>query len=177
MKALTTLLAVIILTASSFAGGLMKKGDKVAQVGLGYGHAGIYGDMGFPPLSLGLQYGYDDKISVGGILGYSSSSQDFGWGEYSYSYIMIGARGEYHFLENSENIDAYAGVTLGYDIVSSSWKDKTGFGFNSSASSSGSYALFGAHVGAKYYLTPQLSLFGELGYGVSYLSAGVAFRL
>ncbi|MGE5621056.1 MAG: outer membrane beta-barrel protein [archaeon] len=175
MKALSTLMAILVLTASLYADGF-KKGEKVAQIGLGYGHAGIYGDTGFPPVSLGFQYGFEDKISVGGILGYSSSSQDFYWGEWSYTYIMIGARGEYHFLEDTKNIDAYAGVTIGYDIVSSSWTDKSGWGLNDNYSASGSYALFGAHVGAKYYFTPQISLFGELGYGVSYISAGIAYK-
>jgi hypothetical protein len=153
-----------------------KKGDKIAQVGIGYGHAGIYGDMDFPPISLGFQYGIEDKISIGGIVGFSSSSDDYGWGKWSYSYIFIGARGEYHFLENSENIDAYGGLTLGYDIVSSSWEAKDeGNHFGNDASSS--YALWGLHVGAKYYFNPKVAAFAELGYGVSYITAGVAFKL
>lgn len=180
MKKIFSVIFVLFLSMTMLAQPY-KKGDMLASVGIGYGHAGIYGSMDFPPISVGLQYGIEDKISVGGILGYSSSSDswgsgDYGW-DYTYSYIFIGARGEYHFLENSSNIDAYGGVTLGYDIVSSSVESHgTGYSWGSS-SASGSYALWGLHIGARYYFNPKVSAFAELGYGVSYFTVGCAFKL
>jgi hypothetical protein len=175
MKSIFLVLIVLLISASLFAQPF-NKGDKIGQVGIGFGHAGAYGSMGFPPIFAGFQYGLEDKISVGGLVGFSTSSDDFGYGKWTYTYIFIGARGEYHFLEHSDNIDAYAGITLGYDIVSSSvtWKEEH-VGYNWSAS--GSYALWGFHIGAKYYFNPKIAAFAEVGYGVSYISAGVAFKL
>ena len=184
MKSFFSVLLVLILSISLSAQPF-KSGDKIGQVGIGYGFAGIYGGTTIPPISLGFQYGLDitgdlkDKISLGGIIGYTSSSYDYGtylgtdW-SWTYRYILIGARGEYHFLENSENLDAYGGITVGYAIVSVS--EPTGWnGYGYSAGTS--YAVFGFHVGARYYFSPTIAVFGELGYGVGYITAGVAFKL
>ncbi|MCX6148970.1 MAG: hypothetical protein NTX22_00430 [Ignavibacteriales bacterium] len=180
MKSLLSVFLVLVLTVSLFAE-QFNKGEKVAQLGIGFGHAGIYGDMGFPPLIAGFQYGILKNISVGGIIGYSSSSDkwgddSYGW-EYTYTYIFIGARGEYHFLENVEKLDLYAGVTLGYDIVTASSKvhGNNNYGYNGS-SASASYALTGIHGGVRYYVSPQFAVWGEVGYGVSLISGGVAFK-
>jgi len=170
-KVLFVLFAVAFLSASTFAQ-TFSKGDKIGQVGIGYGFAGIYGDATIPPISVGLQFGINEKISVGGILGYTSSTYGLpGW-EWTYSYILVGARGEYHFLDALEKTDLYAGATLGYNIVS---YDEPA-GYNGWYSASGSYALFGFHGGARYYVSPQFAIFGELGYGVGYITAGVAYK-
>jgi hypothetical protein len=169
-------LITLLGTETVFAQSIFKKEDKVGQVGLGLGFGGIYGSVSFPPISFGFQYGIHEKISVGGIIGYTSSTEKVFFArnyEWKYSYIVIGARGEYHFLENIDKVDGYAGATLGYNIVSVS--EPTGFGGTYSAS--GSYLLFGVHVGGRYYFNPQIAAFAELGYGLGYLTAGVAFKL
>lgn len=171
------LLFVFILSLSDLSAQKLKKGEMVGQAGLGFGLAGVYGDAGFPPISVGLQYGLEDKISIGGIVGFTTSSEEWYWGKWSYSYVVIGGRGEYHFLEDSENIDAYGGITLGYAIVSSSWEDNGYLGYHYDASASASYAVYGFHAGARYYLSPKFALFGELGYGISYITVGAAFKL
>ncbi len=163
---------------SVFAQSPYMKGDKIGQVGIGYGFAGIYGSASVPPISVGFQYGLEDKISIGGLIGYTSSSYDLGnwYGEsykWTYTYIIIGARGEYHFLESSDKMDGYAGATLGYAITSVS----TPAGYYGGYSAGVSYMIFGAHVGLRYYLSPQIALFGEVGYGIGYITAGVAFKL
>ncbi len=71
-----------------------------------------------PSISLGYQAGILEKISVGGIAGYSSSSYGVIGYKWTYSYMFIGARGEYHFVDvDLENFDLYGGLTLGYNIV------------------------------------------------------------
>ena len=172
MKSLISVLIVLILSASLFAEPF-NKGDKVGQIGIGFGHAGVYGDMGFPPISAGLQFGVEKNISVGGIVGFSSSSYGLDEWKWTYSYIFIGARGEYHFLEDSQNMDGYAGVTLGYNIVSVSAPS----GYDGYYGVGASYALTGIHVGLRYYFNPQWAVFGELGYGVSYITVGAAIKL
>ncbi len=175
---LTVFTVVIFFVSNTFAQAPYQKGDKIGQVGIGYGFAGIYGTASVPPISVGFQYGIEDKISIGGLVGYTSSTYDYGtWygTDYSwtYTYIIIGARGEYHFLENSNNMDGYAGATLGYAIASVS----TPSGFTGYYSAGTSYMVFGAHLGLRYYFNPNIAVFGEVGYGVGYITAGVAFKL
>lgn len=152
------------------------KGALIGQVGIGFGLAGIYGTTSVPPITAGLQYGIEDKISVGGLVGFSTSSYEF-WSGFSgtYTYFLIGARGEYHFLENSDNMDAYAGLTLGYNVVSWSASGNAGNVYNWTAGDS--YAVFGFHGGLRYWFNPNIGVFGELGYGLGFLTFGASFKL
>ncbi len=177
-KTLAVFTLTVFFISNAFAQSPYQKGSKIGQVGIGYGFAGIYGSTSVPPISLGFQYGFEDKISIGGLIGYTSSTYDLGhwYGEdysWTYSYILIGARGEYHFLENSENMDGYGGVTLGYAITSVSAPS----GYYGGYSAGTSYMVYGFHVGLRYYFNPNIAIFGEAGYGVGYITAGVAFKL
>ena len=134
--------------------------------------------MDIPAISVGYQAGLHKNFSVGGIVGYSSSTYGYSYlnsnYEWKYSYIIIGARGEYHFTEvDLDNTDLYGGVTIGYNIVSVSEPSGTIYGY----SAEGSYFLYGFHVGGKYYFSPTVGGFLELGYGVGYIIAGVTFKL
>lgn len=179
-KVLAAFLVVFILfsaatnaqTANPF-----KKNTQVGQLGIGLGMAGIYGTASVPPITAGFQYGIEDKISVGGLIGYASSTEDWGYfGEdwsWKYTYFLIAARGEYHFLESVENLDGYAGLTVGYNIVSfSEPSGYSGHGY----SASGSYAVIGVHGGVRYFFSPNFAVFGELGYGLGILTAGIAYK-
>ena len=44
----------------------------------------------------GYEYGCNENISFGGVVGYSSTTEDFYSGTYKYTYILIAARGAYH---------------------------------------------------------------------------------
>lgn len=174
---LKVLLLLIFLVAISY-GQVYKKGTNNLSIGIGPGLQGIYGSMDIPAISVGYQAGLHKNFSVGGIVGYSSSTYGYSYlnsnYEWKYSYIIIGARGEYHFTEvDLENTDLYGGVTIGYNIVSVSEPSGTIYGY----SAEGSYFLYGFHVGGKYYFSPTVGGFLELGYGVGYIIAGVTFKL
>jgi hypothetical protein len=184
MKQLLALLALLIclslVAAPTYAqSNAYNKGDKVVSAGIGFGGlGGIYGSTSMPTISLAFDYGLDvPKISVGGIVGYASSTDDFGYGySWKYTYIIIGARGAYHFLEDNKNIDAYGGLLLGYNIVSATWNGslaEPGYGYSASAS----YMLFGVFVGGRYYFSPKFAVFGELGYGAGILTVGISYKL
>ena len=176
MKKLITLIFVLAISFSFTQAQVYHKGMNTLNLGIGPGLAGIYGTMDVPAISLGFQAGVHEKISVGGIVGYSSSSYgeaDYTW---TYTYFFIGARGEYHFVDlDVKDLDLYAGLTLGYNIVSVS--EPTGYSnyFNYSAGTS--YLLYGFHVGGKYFFTDRIGAFLELGYGVGYITVGVTFKL
>ena len=125
-----------------------------------------------PPISVSYEKAVTDKISVGGIIGYSSSKYSYFTDEdYKYTYILIGARGNYHFA-TSEKFDPYAGLTLGYNIVSVSAPS----GQSSNYTAKASALLFGAQIGANYYFSPNLGAFAELGYGIGILTIGLSAK-
>lgn len=175
MKKLLSVSIFIVLAASLSLGQTYKKGNNMLNIGIGPGLAGIYGTMDIPSISAGFQVGVHEKFSVGGIVGYSSSSYGYVNYEWTYTYIVIGARGEYHFVDaDIKDLDLYAGLTLGYNIVSvSEPSGYSGHGY----SAQGSYLLYGFHAGGRYYFTPTIGAFLELGYGVGYIVAGVTFKL
>lgn len=170
----------MVSPSTSLAQNAWHQKDMVLSGGIGIGQAGIYGSSTLPPIFVMFETGVAEKITAGGLVGYSGSSDDFGYGKWSYSNIIISARGSYHFLENNKNIDAYAGIGLGYVIVSSSveWKDPT---YNNiwggRFSASGSYLFYDVHLGARYYFSPKFAAMGELGYGLGFLRIGVSYKL
>jgi len=168
MKKLLTIVSFTILFVSLSSAQVYKKGTNNINIGIGPGLAGIYGSMDIPAISAGFQAGIHEKFSVGGIVGYSAST----FSDVTVSYIFFGARGEYHFIEvEAEDLDLYGGLTIGYNIVN--WSEPTGF----IGSFGGSYLLFGFHAGGRYYFSPTIGAFLELGYGVGYIVAGVTFRI
>lgn len=178
-KVLITFFVLLLATTISFAQ-VYKKGVTNLNAGISIGGlAGLYGEADFPPLSLGLQFGIHEKISVGGIVGYSSSSYDYGYygnsdWKWTYTYIFIGARGEYHFVDvDVKDLDLYGGLTIGYNIVNVSEPS----GFSGSYTVGDSYLLYGFHAGARYMFSPKIGAFAELGYGIGYLTVGVNVRL
>jgi len=182
MNKITFLL--IAVAALLFAGGTNAQGymdgGKEIKFGVGAGLSGVEGDATIPPVSLGFQFGISDKISVGPLLAYSGSTYKFGfWNasyEWKYNYIIIGARGEYHFLEPSNKFDVYGGLTLGYEIFSVTEPGNLPAYF-SGYSAKSSALIYGFHAGGKYALSESFGVFGELGYGLSYITAGLSIKL
>ncbi|KPL12419.1 MAG: hypothetical protein AMS26_17905 [Bacteroides sp. SM23_62] len=105
------------------------KGDKAINLGLGIDstlYSGVGYDTGLPPLSASFEYGLTELgpgvLGIGSYFGLSFnkwidtwSGSTYGW---RYSSTIIGARGNYHY-NFSEKLDTYAGLMLGYDIISS----------------------------------------------------------
>ena len=183
MKKLVFFLAFLALTTSLvFAQNIHEKGTIVLQGGAGIGLVGLYGNISVPPISVSLDYGMSKELSVGVYAGYSSSKdtiikasppifpEDAG---IKYGYTLLGVRGSYHFNLENKKIDAYGTVMFGYNIVSASI---FGLGEETFAAKA-SYTAFGASLGIRYFFTPNIALFGEAGYGVEYIKAGLSFKL
>jgi hypothetical protein len=177
--AILTLLFVLISQTAN-AQIAYKKGENVvfASLGLG-GVSGLYGTVKVPPIGVGFDYGFNENISLGGLLAYSSSEIRYGWfggnWGWDYSYFIIGGRGAYHLdvLKNKQ-IDTYGGVMLGYNIVS--FKE-VGTVSTGAASSGSSYVVFGLFAGGRYYFNPNLAAHVELGFGVGNLTLGISYKL
>lgn len=146
-------------------------GDKTISAGLGAGLWGIYGDTTIPPISVSLDKGYNDKISIGGVVGFAGSKYTILYANYDYTYIILGGRGLYHFY-NKDKIDAYAGPIIGYNIAKVSVRVAGELG-----SIGEGYLWYGGVLGGRYYFKPNTAAFVELGYGASYLTVGVSKKI
>jgi len=141
------------------------KSDKVFQLGVGMGYGGLYGSSTLPAISGTFEMGYNDNISLGGFAAYASSEDTWEYYDdneygFEYNYIGLGVRGAYHYgLFDSKKIDTYAGMALGYNLVSVST-----VGFDD-ASAEGSFLLYGGFMGLRYFFKPNFGVYTELGYG------------
>jgi outer membrane protein W len=182
MKKITTVLvAVLLLTVSYTNGQSFEKGNKLLNVSVGlaptFGVTSISG-FGFstkwsPPISASFEFGVSDRISVGAVGGFATQKfVDNANDGVQYDYLLIGARGSYHFA-TSEKFDPYAGITLGYNNVTAKEVGSgSGGGFSVAASS----VLYGAHLGARYYFSDAIGAHAELGYGISVISIGLSLK-
>lgn len=162
---------------------VFKEGDKVINLGLGIGttlYTGRYYTSRVPPVSVSFEMGFMDDflvedltLGLGGYVGYASSKYEYGqglWG-WNYTYIIVGGRGAAHY-PIIENLDTYVGLMMGINITTS-----RAFGDGSSSfSADGSGIAYSLYGGARYYFAENLAVFGELGYGISYLTVGLALR-
>lgn len=133
-------------------------------------------------------------LGIGGLIAFKTVKH-----EYSYSYwwgdsyqidelwtnTTIGVRGSWHWNEwhGNDKLDLYAGVMLGYNIGSyknnsTITEDGVTRPYNNYRSSvSSSFATYGAYAGCRYLFTEKFGVYGELGYGIAYLNAGVTLVL
>jgi len=169
MKIINTLIFVVFIALTSFAqqSGGYKKGDKLLNIGIGvnsFYNGGI-------PIGASCEQGITDAISVGVNADYLSNK----YFSFKFTAIYFGVRGSYHFNDllklGNDNIDLYAGPTIGYR--SFSWKDaRQNLGDNY-----GSGIFLGVFIGGKYYLSDKIGLFTELGsIGSTNARIGVAFK-
>jgi hypothetical protein len=179
---ISLMLALVVPTTTTNAQ-LFDKGDMVLSFGLGLGSTYVggwnsYYKVTVPPIFVAGDYCIREdlgpgNLGVGGIIAYSGYKYevlDYGW---KYTTFIIGARGTYHFVDLVDKLDLYGGVVLGAKIVSrKEFGDYTGSGY--SANNSG--AVYDLFAGARYYLTDNFAVMGELGYGISWLKIGVSLK-
>jgi hypothetical protein len=132
-----------------------KKGANVVNLGIGLGsYIPIEGSFEHGVVD-GLIDGKNGSIGIGAYAGFYSYE--------SWAHGVLGARGAFHY-QFVDKLDTYAGLMLGFNAVMSSGASATsGLGFS-------------AFLGGRYYIKPKLAIYSELGYGIAYLSVGVAFK-
>jgi len=182
-KLFLPIVAVALLFFSTNAQNTFNKGDKVLNLGVGFGsslYSGSYYTNKTPPVSASFEVGakdelFDDKSSlgIGGYLGYTSAKWDYSGYGWKYTDLIIGVRGALHY-QLIDDFDTYTGLMLGYDIVSSKAFGAMG-SYAGSASASG--LAFSWFLGGRYYFSNNIAGLLELGYGISYLNIGIALKL
>jgi|WetSurMetagenome_2_1015567.scaffolds.fasta_scaffold157105_1 hypothetical protein len=149
---------------------LFVKGDKVINLGIGIDS--------YTTISLSGEYGILDGVAdkgtvgVGAFVGYGFEL--FGNKYYHSSRTLAGVRGTFHY-PFIDKLDTYGGLGIGLQYHHWSWDDSYGYLTDYNGSSAGLNAGF--FLGARYYLTEKLAAFAEVGYGIGYLTVGVAIKL
>jgi len=166
------------------------KGDNVVGIGAGFGntlYSGYRYYSGYRPWpTLSLYYEnciidnlFDAKsaIGVGGMVGYSTASwkykgsgDPYGWRSNN---IFFGARAAFHY-SFIPKLDVYTGFMAGYNVHSWKWTGEYGDYVSHRYGSNG--FIWSWFAGARYYFAPAIAIFGEGGYGLSTLNAGISFK-
>jgi hypothetical protein len=190
------LIAIIILIGFSslnIFGQILKVGENDLNFGIGFGSPWIksgYHSL-LPPVSVSLDHGLRDDwgkgiFTLGGFFGVSRYAEESEWYDttsskindfgYKYTSTIFAARATYHY-ELSKGLDTYVGLMGGVRINTSghygTWPNYT-----DNIEKDANLNLVGRFfIGAKYNFTEKFSCFGELGYGISYVTLGVSFRI
>lgn len=172
-------LLVLSITGMNAQKSTFAKGYQTLNVGLGIGGT-IYSDgykMLVPPISAAYDYCLADgflngngSFGVGGYTAFGASRYKASGNHIDRTHFILGARASLHY-EFVPLLDTYAGLMLGYDIDNTSGHieghktsdDNTGFAYS-------------GFLGIRYYFSPTIAGYAELGYGVTYASLGVTFR-
>ena len=165
-----------------------EKGKSAINVGLGVGNTDALGNsyysFSLPVFSGSYEYGIVEVpmgselkgvVSVGGYLGWTMNKYEY-WSSdlyILYGYFLISARGNYHFIFN-DKFDTYAGISLGYLIVSGKWHGSASHPEDYNFASSRFYP--GIYVGARYFFSDNFGVFSELGYQLAVFTVGVTFK-
>lgn len=145
-----------------------------------------------PPISVSLDHGLRDDLgkgilTVGGFIGVARYAQEKEWFNlvdrhyytygYKYTSTLIAARTTYHY-ELFSKLDTYIGLMGGFKVNTNkdygNWPDIADVNFDTDANVVMLGRIF---IGAKYNFTERIGGFGELGYGTSYVTLGVSFRI
>ncbi len=159
----------------------LKKGDKVLNLGLGFGGYAPSGyQVATPSASATFEVGIKDNgpnkgsFGIGGYLGYASYSENsnyVGNNYWSVNKIMIGARGAFHY-PLIDKLDTYGGMTLG--IVARTWK------WNGIVNRTDhpTRKPFGGDLflGGRYYFSDKFAAMGEFALG-AYLTLGISLKI
>lgn len=189
MKKLSCLLIAALFCATTLHAQFFNKGTNVLSAGVGLG--GNFGSFSYGTQTPGISVQYErgiwdvggpGVISLGGYLGsksykYNASSGSYKWTQ-KWNYTIVGIRSAYHLNKiNNEKFDVYGGLMLSYNILTYKYSDNAGGSGSSLYSGSyGSAAGFTAYLGGRYLFTKNFGAYAELGYGVSYLTLGLALK-
>ena len=153
------------------------------QVRRGYSDVGVVlgiGDIGNASIAFGGRYEnvFKSLPDLGnGLLGFGVSADVYTVSRSrnnvrgNVRYIPVGATMNYHFrLDPSYKLDLFLGAGLGFRSVSCN-----NFGIDDCGANSGLYVI--GRAGGRYFLKPNLALYGDLGPGASTLNLGLTFKL
>jgi hypothetical protein len=108
----------------------------------------------------------DGVLGIGVSADWYHYSESFIGTDYDFTYIPVAATANYHFNLENKKLDPFVGLGLGYLIVN------TPYG---GSYSSGIYAV--GRLGMRYFMSPKMALYGDVGAGAAALNVGVMFKM
>ncbi len=135
---------------------------------LGPGYLGVGAYVGFQTASSTYNYFYDKH-------GYYNNY----YYKNSWNNFMVAARAAYHWdVLNFKKADIYAGVLVGVRIQTYDYttNNPDPYADNYRLSQGSAYPSFSVFAGARWYFVSKVALFGEFGYGISYVTGGLSFK-
>jgi hypothetical protein len=151
------------------------KGNACLNLGIGLGSPYDFGvsAVPLPSFNAAFEYGVYEipkigVITVGGFFDIRHTWHDRSGYKFTWTYSTIAARAAFHlaFLKTSK-FDVYGGLMTG--LRHESFKDSNGVVDNTSDN----YLSTDAFVGGKIMFSKKFGVFGEAGYGTSYLKLGI----
>ena len=172
----------MLMTALFALAAVLPVSEATAQFGQGQrsvgAHVGLSGVGAAPALGVSGELAYTDRIALGGWLdtwshGESIATSD---GRYRWDsrYLSLAGTGAYHFpVEEHPKWDPFLGLALGYFIVSTSAEGPSGM----SSGAGASRMFLGGFGGVRYTFADRLRVIARAGFGASYLTFGIDYRL
>lgn len=167
MKRIAIVLSLLALASLAPATGYRENANMIGPlVGFGYHDLMLGGQF---------EHGFHKNIGGGALVGWSGESYEYYYGDVSYSFIVLGGQANWHFMP-ADKVDPFAGLVLGYELVSGSWHWAPGYDNWHGASTSNSRMVLGISAGCNYFFNPRTSGTCRIGYPY-YLSLGVSFAI
>jgi len=182
-------LAIGALTISNVAraqksSNIMEVGTTTVNLGVGVGRSsfGNYGVYGSGYYGYGTGFGTKAAVERGmwelgpGVLTLGAevgaAFSNASYNSYKSNIIIVAARSAYHFGWNVDNLDTYAGVSLGPGFRSYNY-------YNNNAKDTKHDVVVapGIFVGGSYYFSPNIGVNVEAGYDITIIQGGIVFKL
>jgi hypothetical protein len=189
MKNKLKLAAALLMAVLQVNGQAVEIGNNVLSAGIGLG--GRFGSFTYGSQTPGLSLHFERMmweagdvgiISLGGYAGiksYKYSARSYSTYTYTqkWSYTILGIRSAFHYTGlESDNFDLYGGLMLSYNILSYKYEDNDPYPDSYVTASYGSAVGITAYAGGRYFFNPKFGALAEVGYGVSYLTLGLAYK-
>ena len=175
--------------------------SKILNLGVGFGGSYYryarghgYSYRRTPAFSLTYEQALKEKvgpgfIGLGAYLGFQSAR--FRYDDYYYNgnqyyyqhrwnYFVVAARGAYHLdVLNVDNAELYFGAIAGLRIQTYRYETNSEDPYRDrySLGQRNVYPALSLFAGGRWYFKPNMGLFAEIGYGISYLTLGLSFKL
>ena len=143
-------------------------------------HVGMSGVGSTAAFGVNGEVAYNEHIGIGGWADTWSYGDSYSYlgGSYSWNvrYVALAGTGAYHFtIKSNRKVDPFAGAALGYYIVSTSANADGPAGATYQGSANRMFV--GGYGGVRYFFKPSLSGVARAGFGASYLTLGLDWKL
>lgn len=189
MKKFLLISALLLSSLFSFAqtAGAFASGDRMFSVGIGLGETYSYGhkngynsSVKLPVIQLAYeQQAFVENLSIGGILAYTQSTyKNDNWNYHTKKNTnsIFAVKVAYHFNEligTIDELDIYGGGIAGFER----WSQTETSHIDNEISTVTVLPRFGLLVGARYYFTPNVAAYAEVGYSITWATVGMTFKL